>query len=99
MAPTNMKSLIQAVLVLTSALGLVFGFALSPLYRDPQILYLYAALAAAMFVSTGAFFWCFKSYERGEGKTNEADEKMAVPLVKEVADLERFDLPEERSTH
>ena len=95
-APTSMKSLIQAVLVLTSALGLVFGFALSPLYTDPQILFLYAALAAAMFVTAGGFFWCFKSYDRGEGEANGAGEKVSMPLVKEVADLERLNIPEER---
>lgn len=95
-APSSMKSLIQAVLVLTSALGLVLGSALSPLYTDPQIMFLYAALAAAMFVTAGGFFWCFKSYDRDDCEMkNGADEKMPEPLVKkEAADLERFDSPE-----
>ena len=87
MAPSSMKSLVQTILVLTSALGLVVGFAVSPLYTDPQILYLYVALAAAMFVTAGGFFWCFKSYERGESEANGVSEKVAVPLGREAAEL------------
>ena len=99
-APSSMKSLVQAVLVLTSALGAALGFMLSPLYTDPQILVLYAALAAVMFVTAGGFYWCFKSYDGFEDRANRADLKeVAVPLVREVADVERLDTPEERKPH
>lgn len=50
-APKSMKSVLQAIFAMTAAGGSVFSLALSPTYKDPNLLGMYAGLAGAMFVT------------------------------------------------
>jgi proton-dependent oligopeptide transporter, POT family len=50
-APKSMKSVLQAIFAMTAAGGSVFGLALSPTYKDPNLLSMYAGLAGVMFVT------------------------------------------------
>jgi POT family proton-dependent oligopeptide transporter len=71
----TMKSMVQAVLSLASAAAAIPGLALSPTYKDPDLLIMYACLAGAMFATSVAFvvyFWRRDAKEtellkRGEG--------------------------------
>lgn len=47
-APHSMKSVLQAFFALTAAAGSVLGLALTPTYKDPYLLAMYASLAGAM---------------------------------------------------
>jgi POT family proton-dependent oligopeptide transporter len=49
-APHSMKAVLQAFFALTAAAGSALGLALTPTYRDPYLLAMYASLAGAMFV-------------------------------------------------
>jgi POT family proton-dependent oligopeptide transporter len=49
-APLSMKAVLQAFFALTAAAGSALGLALTPTYRDPYLLIMYASLAGAMFV-------------------------------------------------
>jgi POT family proton-dependent oligopeptide transporter len=66
-----MKSMVQAVLSLASAAAAIPGLALSPTYKDPDLLVMYACLAGAMFVTSVVFvkYFCrgIKEMERRKG--------------------------------
>ncbi|KAI9752113.1 MAG: hypothetical protein M4579_005751 [Chaenotheca gracillima] len=49
-APKSMKSVLQAVFVLTAAAGSGLGMALAPTYYNPALLVVYASLGGAMLV-------------------------------------------------
>ena len=49
-APQSMKAVLQAFFALTAAAGSALGLALTPTYKDPYLLAMYASLAGAMFV-------------------------------------------------
>ena len=51
-APKSMKSVIQTIYTLTAATGSLIGLALSPTYRVPYLLGMYAGLAGAMLAIT-----------------------------------------------
>ncbi|KAJ7616086.1 di/tri peptide transporter 2 [Roridomyces roridus] len=55
-APTNMKSIVQAVFVGMGAFAVALGFAVSPLYRDPLLVASYAVLSGVM-GATALIFW------------------------------------------
>ncbi|KAG6008771.1 hypothetical protein E4U21_003969 [Claviceps maximensis] len=56
MAPTSMKSVLQALFSATGAVGSSLSIALSPLYRDPYMVWVYGALATAMGIVTFVFY-------------------------------------------
>ena len=89
-APSSMKSLIQAILVLTSALGAALGIALSPFYTNPQILWLYTGLAAVMFATAVVFYICFRRYDRFGNREKSIEEEKAavVPVNEDVPGME-----------
>ena len=69
-APNSMRSLVQAILMLTVALGAAFAIALSPLYMDPTNMILYASLAGLMAFSGCLFIFPFGKYNRKEDDMN-----------------------------
>lgn len=62
-APRRMKSLVQALYVSTAGIGSVLGICLARAARDPDVMYLYASLAIAMFVATVLFWVAFRKHE------------------------------------
>jgi len=70
-APANLKSFINALFLLTSALGSAFGAALAPAARNPWLVRLYVGLAVACFVAGVAFWVCFAHYNTTEDSRND----------------------------
>lgn len=60
-SPQNLKSIVQGVYVLSAPLGNGISLALSPTYKDPKLLYIYAGLAGSTMVATVAFVLVFRS--------------------------------------
>ncbi|KAJ5138897.1 uncharacterized protein N7515_003745 [Penicillium bovifimosum] len=59
-APEGMKSLLQAIYMLTLAVSSVLGIALSPTFKDPSMTIVFGAFAGVMAVLSvvfGFFFW------------------------------------------
>ncbi|CRG82667.1 hypothetical protein PISL3812_00011 [Talaromyces islandicus] len=56
MAPGSMKSVLQAVFSTTGAVGSSLSIALSPLYKDPNMVWVYASLATVMAIVTIVFY-------------------------------------------
>lgn len=63
-APQDMKTVVQALTQVTACLGSVLGMALSPTAKDPQLVILYACLAASMALCTVLFWWVFRKYDK-----------------------------------
>ena len=55
-APKNMRTVVQALRLVTVCIGSALGMALSPVAVDPKLVYMYAGLAAAQLAST-PIFW------------------------------------------
>jgi len=59
-APESMKSLVQAMLLLTAGMGAIVCLAISPTAKNPHLVVMYACIAGSMFVATVIFakvFW------------------------------------------
>ena len=56
-APTNMRTLVQSLVQVSSGIGSALGMAVSPLSKDPKVLYLYTGLAATMIIGASVFRW------------------------------------------
>lgn len=76
-APPSMKSLLQAVLVGMGALGVLLGFAISPLYRDPLLVAAYAVLAGMMLATTIAYSVAFRGIAADPATGAPVEEKTA----------------------
>ncbi|CRL19425.1 Major facilitator superfamily, general substrate transporter [Penicillium camemberti] len=57
MAPSSMKSVLQALFSTTGAVGSSLSLALSPLYGDPYMVWVYSSLAIAMGTVTLIFYF------------------------------------------
>ncbi|KAK0660709.1 Peptide transporter PTR2 [Lasiodiplodia hormozganensis] len=69
-APHNMRSLVTAVFLFTSALGSALNQALVPLAEDPLLVWNYA-VSAILAALGGIFFWiCFHKLDKEEDKLN-----------------------------
>jgi POT family proton-dependent oligopeptide transporter len=56
MAPGSMKSVMQSVFMTTGAVGAGLSIALSPMYEDPEMLWVWASLALVMAIATVIFY-------------------------------------------
>ncbi|KAF3481854.1 uncharacterized protein GIQ15_04613 [Arthroderma uncinatum] len=56
MAPSSMKSVLQAIFSTTGAVGSSLSIAISPLYKDPHLAWVYASLSIAMAMVTIGFY-------------------------------------------
>ncbi len=90
-SPKDMRSLVQALRQVTSGIGSGLGIALSPLAKDPKILYLYTGLAVTMTLSAPTFWFSYREFdsdEKGAGERlqtlpNHNDEDEGGPASKE----------------
>ncbi|KAJ6160298.1 peptide transporter ptr2 [Penicillium chermesinum] len=71
--PIQMKSIVQAVLSAMSGVGAVLGFALYPVAHNPNLVWMYTALAAAIFLASLAFWLCFRKYNAEDADMNRRD--------------------------
>ncbi|CAI7608672.1 unnamed protein product [Penicillium manginii] len=72
-APDNMKSIVQAVLSSMSGVGAILGFALYPVARNPNLVWMYAALSTAIGLATVVFWLLFKKYNAEDAELNKRD--------------------------
>jgi POT family proton-dependent oligopeptide transporter len=65
MAPSSMKSVMQSVFMTTGAVGAGLSIAISPMYKDPEMLFVWASLAVIMAIATIIFYaiWGRKLYK------------------------------------
>ena len=68
-----MKSIVQAVLSAMSGVGAVMGFALYPVARNPHLVWMYTALAAAVALATAIFWLSFRKYNAEDAELNKRD--------------------------
>lgn len=59
-APMSMKTVVQASFQLSSAGGSALALALTPTYKDPDLLVMFATLAGCMFLDALAFWAIFR---------------------------------------
>ncbi|KAI0417869.1 POT family-domain-containing protein [Xylaria grammica] len=62
-APRNLRSLVQAIGQISSAIGAALGIAISPLAVDPKILYMYVGLAVVMAIIAPVFWLFFRKQD------------------------------------
>ncbi|TAQ87321.1 hypothetical protein B7494_g4358 [Chlorociboria aeruginascens] len=59
-ASMSIKAVVQAAFQFSSAAGSALALALSPTYKDPQILTMFSCLAGFMFLDACIFYACFR---------------------------------------
>lgn len=64
MAPVSMKSVVQAAFQLSSAGGSALALALTPTYKDPDVLVMYSSLAGCMFLDALLFYALHTKYNK-----------------------------------
>lgn len=69
-APVTMKSFIMSIFLLQNAFGLALGIALSPVSKNPKMVWNYTGLAVACFLSGILFWFLFKHYNYREDEWN-----------------------------
>ncbi|KAK6535897.1 hypothetical protein TWF281_000148 [Arthrobotrys megalospora] len=72
-APPSMRSFVQALFLLTYAIGAAISEALSPMAGDPTIIWMYAGIAVAALVSGWLFWWKFRGLNSMEDEMNELE--------------------------
>lgn len=63
-APKDMRSVVQAIGVLTAGVGAAIGVGLSQLAVNPKLVSMYAALAGSMTVTVVLFWLFFRKYDK-----------------------------------
>ena len=68
-----MKSFVQAIYLLTNAVGAAMGEALTPLAYDPAILWVFIGLGVASFAAGWVFWVLFRHLNKMEDRMNALD--------------------------
>ncbi|KAL7272746.1 peptide transporter ptr2 [Rhizina undulata] len=85
-APSNMKSFIMSLFLLTNALGSALGIAVSPTAKHPKLVWTFTGLSVATAVA-GILFWCFfRRYNDKEAEMNAAGRGQQADLLRKVGD-------------
>jgi proton-dependent oligopeptide transporter, POT family len=84
-APVSMKSIVQAVFGLTAAVGSIIGLALSPKYKDPDILVVYAVLAGGMGITAVIMWAVFGKYNDREKELNKLNNRAEREKENEIS--------------
>lgn len=79
-APTNMKSIFQALTQFTAAISSALGIAISVTAKGPSVLWMYVSLAVVMAVSAGLFWMKFWRYDKIDEELNE----LGFPISEEA---------------
>jgi proton-dependent oligopeptide transporter, POT family len=79
-APTDMKSFIMALYLLTTAIGSALGIALSSVSVDPKLVWMYTGIAIATLAAGIAFWILFRKYNDIEDELNVIDAEYAAEL-------------------
>ena len=68
-----MKSFIMSMFLLTNAGGALLGMAISPVAKDPNLVWLYTGLAGGSVIAAVVFWTLFNHYNASEDSMNELD--------------------------
>ncbi|KAL7931302.1 PTR2 domain-containing protein [Trichoderma chlorosporum] len=63
-APSSMKSVVQAMFILTGSAGAIVGIIISPAAKNPHLVIMFAALTVAMSAATAIFWILFRKYNK-----------------------------------
>ncbi|KAF3994198.1 hypothetical protein FT663_00168 [Candidozyma haemuli var. vulneris] len=69
-APVSMKSFIMSIFLVQNAFGSALGIALSPVSRNPKMVWNYTGLAVSCFIAGWIFWFLFKHYNYREDDWN-----------------------------
>ena len=69
-----MKSFVQSIFLLTNAFGSALGMALTPVAKDPDVLWLFVGLAVATFLGGIVIWILFHDLNKKEDALNSLDE-------------------------
>lgn len=69
-APRNMRSLVQAVALFTTAISSAIAEALNPLSADPLLIWNYGASGVLSFIGGLLFLWQFRGLDKEEDELN-----------------------------
>ncbi len=72
-APTNLKSLITSLFLLTNGLGSALGMAISPFAKHPNLVWMYTCLSIAALFAGLLFLLCFHKYNKIDDDVNTID--------------------------
>ncbi|KAI5803375.1 POT family-domain-containing protein [Peziza echinospora] len=86
-APSNMKSFIMALFLLTNAAGSALGIAISPTSVDPKLVWSYVGLCGATLAAGTIFWFCFRGLNDTEEEMNKAGREKHVEVVQKVTDV------------
>ncbi|KAJ9098571.1 hypothetical protein QFC20_005913 [Naganishia adeliensis] len=96
-APRNMRSIVQAIALLTNAVAAAIGEALVPLSGDPHLVWNYMLCAILAALGGIAFFITFRDLDREEETLNELPEGHVylAPRIKKASFFSRGQKSEE----
>lgn len=72
-APVTMKSFIMSLFLLQNAFGSALGIALSPVSKNPKMVWTYTGLAVSCFIAGWIFWFLFKHYNDKEDEWNDLE--------------------------
>ena len=72
-SPKDMKAIVQAFSLLIAGIGSACAMGLTPIARDPFLVYLYAGLTTAMVMTAVVFWWLFRKYDMHDISKDEED--------------------------
>ena len=82
LSPKSMKSILQAMFSLTNAVGASLSIAISPIYKNPALLWMYVSLAVAMVIDSSVFYLVFGIFDSRE-ESKEKNEKKIAPIMQD----------------
>ncbi|KAJ5168601.1 Oligopeptide transporter [Penicillium canariense] len=82
LSPKSMKSILQAMFSLTNAVGASLSIAISPIYKNPALLWMYVSLAVAMAIDSSVFYLVFGIFDSGE-EGQKKNEKKIAPIMQD----------------
>lgn len=89
-APTNMKSFIMSMFLVTNAFGAALGIALSSTAVDPKLVWMYTGLSVATAIAGVIFWFVFKGLNDVEEEMNAIDAEYNAEVT-QAAELQKKD--------
>lgn len=96
-APRSMRSLVQAIALLTNAVSAAIAQALNPLSGDPLLIWNYGVFAVVAFIGGLLYLWLFRDLDREEDQLNMLPEGHVI-AIKDEEDS-RIGTPEPYTIH
>ncbi|KAK7040753.1 hypothetical protein VNI00_009659 [Paramarasmius palmivorus] len=88
-APKNMRSLVMALYLFTSALGSALSEAFLPLVEDPLLIWNYTVVGCLAFVLTIIFWFSVRNLDAHEDELNNLDEGVVGPDAAVIPEKEK----------